>query len=158
MNKKIGILVVLIVLAVVLISGCIGNDTNNGLTTISFNGHSFEVPNSVSGGESVGGNNALLSIGNNSLDVGTNDTYGQSNLYENPYGEIIENRTVDNITYLYTSYHENEEFNQGHLITIQAYVTKDNTQYYVLVHTEEGQNITEIDNIIETIIKTIHPI
>ena len=146
------------ILGVVAISGCIGSDESSN-NTISFSRYSFDVPSGVTGGASSGGNNALLSYGDASFDVGTNETYGYSNLNEQiNRGENFENRTVNNITYFYNLTNGNAEFNQENLITIKVYFEKDNVQYYIIVHTKEGNDIFEIDNVIKSIIKTIHPV
>ena len=51
-----------------------------------------------------------------------------------------ENKSFDNITYLYNSYKGNSEFNQENLITIHVFFTKNNVQYYIFVHAKEGQD------------------
>ncbi|MBF4469195.1 MAG: hypothetical protein ISP01_07290 [Methanobrevibacter arboriphilus] len=157
MNKKIIILTIIVILGVVAVSGCIGGNQNS-TNTITFNGYSFEVPREVTGDASVEGSNALLFLGNTTFDIGTNETYGYVNPNELISEGTTENRTVDNITYLYNSQNGNPDFNQENLITIQVFFTKNNVQYYILVHAEKGQNISQIDSIIQSIIKTIKPI
>lgn len=135
MDKKYGkiSLIVVVLLATVLISGCI--DTGATANKITFDGHTFEAINGFSGGPSQGGKNALLSDGATDLDVLSENTHGPISTDSISDKETRENKEVNGTKYIYTSFPE--ESNNS--TTIQVYFTKNDIDYNIIAFVDSAQ-------------------
>ncbi|MDL2246404.1 hypothetical protein LJB96_02180 [Methanobrevibacter sp. OttesenSCG-928-K11] len=164
MNKlKIGILAIVIVLAVVFVSGCIGEDTTIEDKTYSGHGISFSYPGiyNLSEVNDDGTNKIYLSTSDNNASSSIfieNDTIGISNdvaferidAAKDDLGiNTLEKKEINGVQGLFMKYNEGEV---GHKYTWAFQFVKDGINYHFMIGSDDEQTVKETtDKILQTI-------
>lgn len=171
MNKKITILIILILISVIAVSGCIESGTgiskgsssggaSDNFKTMSFGNWEFEIPGEYNGGESASKQNAIISLGNNNNNNFSMMVYAEegSQSERQNFGNNgnIETKSIGEVNYEIESY-KGPAFN---VQIINYKFSKDGTEFFI--HTKvplsdfsNSEYMENYNQTIELIIATI---